>query len=123
MIVSPSDPGDASELYTKLTDPRAGPDTKPARGGCTCDARPDPSYDTSVAELKAAPPGNAVGDLAGDLNRAFAKPIDVDPAARPMTFTGVLVLDDEDAVVGRLAAFLPIKADRTATRIVLSSSR
>jgi len=64
-----------------------------------------------------------LGALAGDLNRAFATPVDVDQSARPLTFTGVLVLDNEDAVVGRLAAFLPIKADRTANRIVLSSTR
>lgn len=65
----------------------------------------------------------SLGSLAGDLNRAFATPIDVEPTARPLTFTGVLVLDNEDAVVGRLRAFLPIKADRTGSRIVLSSTR
>ncbi|MBS0412138.1 MAG: FecR domain-containing protein [Proteobacteria bacterium] len=64
-----------------------------------------------------------LGTLAGDLNRAFVTPIDVEANARPLTFSGVLVLDNEDAVVGRLAAFLPIKADRTGTRIVLSSTR
>lgn len=64
-----------------------------------------------------------LGDIAGDLNRAFATPIDVDTAARSLTFSGVLVLDDEDAVVRRLGAFLPIKADRSPSRIVLSSAR
>ena len=64
-----------------------------------------------------------LGDIAGDLNRAFATPIDVDTAARSLTFSGVLVLDDEDAVVRRLGAFLPIKADRSSGRIVLSSAR
>ena len=64
-----------------------------------------------------------LGDVVGDLNRAFATPIDVDTAARSLSFSGVLVLDDEDAVVRRLGAFLPIKADRSAGRIVLSSAR
>jgi transmembrane sensor len=61
--------------------------------------------------------------IAGDLNRDFATPVDVAPSARALTFTGVLVLDDENAVVGRLGAFLPIKADRSQGRIVLSSTR
>ncbi|MGA0600647.1 FecR family protein [Caulobacter sp. KR2-114] len=61
--------------------------------------------------------------VAGELTRAFATPVDVAPDARAVTFTGVLVLDDENAVVGRLGAFLPIKADRSEGRIVLSSSR
>ena len=61
--------------------------------------------------------------VAGELSRAFAKPVDVAPSARSVTFTGVLVLDNEDAVVERLGAFLPIKADRTSDRIVLNSPR
>lgn len=64
-----------------------------------------------------------LGGVAGELTRAFATPVDVSPDARAVTFTGVLVLDDENAVVGRLGAFLPIKADRSQGRIVLSSSR
>lgn len=64
-----------------------------------------------------------LGSVAGELTRAFATPVDVAADARPVTFTGVLVLDNEDAVVGRLGAFLPIKADRSEGRIVLSSSR
>ncbi len=64
-----------------------------------------------------------LGGVAGDLNRTFAIPVDVDASARLLTFTGVLVLDDEDAVVKRLGEFLPIKADRSSGRIALSSSR
>lgn len=64
-----------------------------------------------------------LGDVAGELTRAFADPVDVAPNARSLTFTGVLVLDNENAVVGRLGAFLPLKADRSQGRIVLSSTR
>lgn len=64
-----------------------------------------------------------LGGVAGELTRAFAQPVDVAPNARSLTFTGVLVLDDENAVVERLGAFLPIKADRSQGRIVLSSAR
>lgn len=91
----------------------------------------------TVSTVKRAPPADAfawrehrlichdctLGGVAEDLNRAFTVPIEVTPAARSLTFTGVLVLDDEDAVVKRLGAFLPIKADRSGSQIVLSSSR
>ncbi|HEX7759578.1 MAG TPA: FecR domain-containing protein, partial [Caulobacteraceae bacterium] len=64
-----------------------------------------------------------LGGIAGDMNRAFDTPVDIDASAGALTFTGVLVLDNEDAVVKRLTAFLPIKADRAQGRIALSSAR
>jgi len=65
----------------------------------------------------------SLASVAGELTRAFATPVDVASDARNVRFNGVLVLDNEDAVVGRLGAFLPIKADRSQGRIVLNSPR
>jgi transmembrane sensor len=59
--------------------------------------------------------------VAADLNRAFGLPIEVRGPARGLKFSGVLVLDDETAVVRRLQAFLPIDVDRSDSEIVLSS--
>jgi transmembrane sensor len=62
-------------------------------------------------------------DVAADLARAFATPIAISPTAADLRFSGVLVLDNEDAVVARLAAFLPVEVDRTDAKIVLNSKR
>jgi len=60
-------------------------------------------------------------DVVADLGRAFAVPVQVSPAAADLRFSGVLVLDDEEAVVARLQGFLPIEVDRSEGRIVLNS--
>lgn len=65
--------------------------------------------------------GERLSKVADALSRAFATPVQVRGVARDMTFTGVLVLDDEGAVVRRLQAFLPLDADRSNGAIVLSS--
>jgi transmembrane sensor len=59
--------------------------------------------------------------VAADLNRAFAVPVEVRGPARDLRFSGVLVLDDEAAVIRRLQAFLPVDADRSDGAIVLVS--
>jgi transmembrane sensor len=59
--------------------------------------------------------------VAADLNRAFPTPVVVQGPARDLRFSGVLVLDDEGAVMRRLAAFLPLDAHRSDDAIVLSS--
>ncbi|GLK47644.1 transcriptional regulator [Brevundimonas intermedia] len=53
-----------------------------------------------------------LSEIAADLSRAFATPVTVAPDAANLRFSGVLVLDDETAVIGRLERFLPIKATR-----------
>lgn len=63
----------------------------------------------------------SLGQVVGALNRAFPVPIETRGAAAELRFSGVLVLDDEDAVVRRLQAFLPIEADRSHDRIALVS--
>ena len=65
--------------------------------------------------------GQSLESVASDLSRAFAVPVAVRGPARQLSFTGVLVLDDEDAVVRRLQAFLPVDVDRSSAAIVLSS--
>lgn len=61
--------------------------------------------------------------VADDLNRYFTVPVTVDAEAGRLTFTGVLVVDNEDAVVRRIQAFLPVEAHRTPQAITLRSSR
>ncbi|WGM30722.1 FecR domain-containing protein [Brevundimonas sp. NIBR11] len=51
-------------------------------------------------------------EIAADLSRAFSTPVTVAPDAADLRFSGVLLLDDEAAVIGRLERFLPIKATR-----------
>ena len=67
--------------------------------------------------------GQPLRDVAADLARAFATPVAVSPTVADLRFSGVLVLDDENAVVARLAAFLPVEVDRSETKIVLNSKR
>ncbi|WP_420477654.1 FecR family protein [Brevundimonas sp. FT23028] len=53
-----------------------------------------------------------LSEIAADLSRAFAVPVTVTPDAANLRFSGVLLLDDESAVIDRLERFLPIKATR-----------
>jgi transmembrane sensor len=53
-----------------------------------------------------------LSEVAADLSRAFATPVTVAPDAANLRFSGVLLLDDEAAVIDRLERFLPIKATR-----------
>jgi transmembrane sensor len=62
-----------------------------------------------------------LASIVGDLNRTFATPITVRGDAAKLSFSGVLVLDDEDAVIARLKAFLPVEVDRSQAGFTLSS--
>jgi transmembrane sensor len=62
-----------------------------------------------------------LAEVADDLNRYFPTPIRVEGPAARLTFSGALMIDDEDAVIGRLQSFLPIKAVRTRDKVTLSS--
>ncbi|RAK58421.1 iron dicitrate transport regulator FecR [Phenylobacterium hankyongense] len=59
--------------------------------------------------------------VAADLSRRFPKTIRVAPDAAELPFTGVLRLDNEEAVVRRLETFLPVTASHTAAEISLSA--
>jgi len=63
-----------------------------------------------------------LGEVVADLNQQFAKPIVLDdPALAETRVSGVLVLDDQDAVIRRLALLAPIKALPSARGILLRS--
>ena len=58
-------------------------------------------------------------EVVADLNRYVAKPIRVDPSAASVTVSGVLLLDEEAAMVRRLELFAPIVAETTASEVIL----
>jgi transmembrane sensor len=59
-------------------------------------------------------------EVAADLSRRFATQVRADDArTASLRFSGVLVLDNEPAVLRRIEAFAPVKAVRTADGVVL----
>lgn len=66
-----------------------------------------------------------LADVAADLSRYVATPIVVSPEARDLRLTAVINLDTEDAMVRRLAGFLPVSVARDGGvfRISLRSTR
>ena len=54
-----------------------------------------------------------LSEVAADLSRAFPTPVSAAPDAANIRFSGVILLDDEDAVIARLERFLPVKATRS----------
>ena len=58
--------------------------------------------------------------MAADLSRSLGRPVRVaDAATGRMRFTGVLALDDEDAVARRLEAFAPVRAEIRDDAVIL----
>jgi transmembrane sensor len=63
-----------------------------------------------------------LGDVVVDLNQQFQRQIVIDdPALAQTRVSGVLVLDDQDAVIRRLALLAPIKALPSAQGVTLRS--
>jgi transmembrane sensor len=63
-----------------------------------------------------------LGDVVADLNQQFARPITLDdPALAQVRVSGVLVLDDQSAVIRRLALLASIKALPSANGVILRS--
>lgn len=61
-----------------------------------------------------------LGEVVADLNHQFPTPIRIeDPALAATPVSGVLVLDDQDAVIRRLALLVPISAVRSDGGLVL----
>jgi transmembrane sensor len=61
-----------------------------------------------------------LSEVAMDLSRRFAVPVrTADARTAALRFTGVLVTDDEPDVLRRLAAYAPVRVERTSTEIVL----
>jgi transmembrane sensor len=61
-----------------------------------------------------------LSEIAADLNRYLPIPISVDAKAGALRFSGVLQLDREDVMVGRIEQLLPVHATLTAASINLS---
>jgi transmembrane sensor len=65
-----------------------------------------------------------LSEVAADLTRRFGVPIrPADAETAQLRFTGVLVADNETAVLHRLEAFAPVTVTRTNDAIVLRSGR
>jgi transmembrane sensor len=60
-------------------------------------------------------------EVVGDLNRYVATPIRVDPSAASVTVSGVLLIDEEAAMVRRLELFAPIVAETVAGEVILKA--
>jgi len=60
-----------------------------------------------------------LAEVVADLNRYVAKPIRVDASAASVTVSGVLLVDEEAAMVRRLELFAPIVAETTASEVIL----
>lgn len=62
----------------------------------------------------------ALSEVVADLNQQFATPIRIeDPALATTPISGVLVLDNQDAVIRRLALLVPIRAVRSDAGLIL----
>ncbi|WP_454715823.1 FecR family protein [Caulobacter segnis] len=59
--------------------------------------------------------------VAADLNRYVATPIRVDPSAASVTVSGVLLVDEEAAMIRRLELFAPIVAETTPGAVILKA--
>jgi transmembrane sensor len=61
-----------------------------------------------------------LSDVASDLFRRFGVPVRLaDPQTAQLRFSGVLVIDNEQAVLRRIEAFAPVRAERLPDAIVL----
>lgn len=64
-----------------------------------------------------------LGDVVADLNQQYARQIRLDdPTLAAIRFSGVLVLDDQDAVIRRLALLAPLRALPSAVGVTLGRS-
>lgn len=60
-------------------------------------------------------------DVVADLNAQFERPMTLSDGAGALRFSGVLILDDQTAVVRRLSRLAPITSTATQNEIVLRS--
>jgi transmembrane sensor len=62
-----------------------------------------------------------LGEVVADLNRYVATPIRVDPGAASVKVSGVLLVDEEAAMIRRLELFAPIVSQRRGGEIILKA--
>ena len=61
-----------------------------------------------------------LSEIVGDLNRLFPRPVKLaDARAANMRLSGVLIVDEQDAMVGRLSHLLPVRTTTTNDAIVI----
>jgi len=61
-----------------------------------------------------------LSEIVGDLNRLFPRPVKIaDARAADMRLSGVLIVDSQDAMVGRLSYLLPLRSTTTQDAIVI----
>ena len=61
-----------------------------------------------------------LSEIVGDLNRLFPRPVKLaDAKAGTMRLSGVLIVDEQDAMVGRLSHLLPVRTTTTNDAIVI----
>lgn len=101
---------------------RAGEQCRVLAGRCvTRRIDPDTAFAWRTGRLVYA--DVALGDVLSDLNRYYDRPVRaVDEQTESLRFSGVLVLDEQDKIVSRLEAFLPVVAERNADDIVLRAA-
>lgn len=90
-----------------------------ASGAVLSPVQPDAAFGWTQRQLvyEAAP----LREVAADLSRSLAAPVRVaDTATGQLAFTGVLVLDDKEAVLKRLESFAPVRAEQRADGVVLT---
>jgi len=64
--------------------------------------------------------GQPLSEVVADLNQQFSTPIRIEDATlAAMPISGVLVVDDQDAVIRRLALLVPVSAVRSGPGVVL----
>lgn len=133
---------DVRRLDGKLsvTVARGAVEVRPADGaaGKAYRLRPGQRLDhqegAEVARVAAAEPAEVLGwregrvvyrdqplsEVVADLNQQFSAPIRIeDPALAATPISGVLVLDNQDAVIRRLALLVPIRAVRSDAGLIL----
>jgi transmembrane sensor len=63
-----------------------------------------------------------LSQVVGDMNRLFARPVKLgDAKAGQMRLSGVLIVDGQDAMVGRLSNLLPVRTTTTTDAIVIQA--
>ena len=84
----------------------------------------DPAQVTSWRTGRLVYRDQPLSDVVADLNQQFAKPIRLDdPALGATRFSGVLVLDDQAAVIRRLALLAPLSTVPSPREILLQRDR
>lgn len=81
--------------------------------------RVDPAVAFAWTEGRLICEDRPLSEIVADLNRRFATPVQVSAAAGRKRFSGVLVLDDQDQVVRRLAGYLSLTVERRGETVLL----